>query len=469
MNFMSTKMRNTLFGAALSLLVLSGCGGGGASGTGGSGGGTGVQAATLSGTVYMPSTATVNNFSRDSEFLPVDGAQVELINVETGQVVDTAITDDQGEYTFDQGITDNTDFQVVATKRVNGEDWEVSAIVSVDDADAAPVTRDLDPVTTVAAEAAIEQYEAAKQADPEYKSEDLEDVCRDIEDRHRPGFISPDLGNKQEREEKRKEILDSVKPDGNYVGRFEGDGKGFVAATIKDGKFAIVGIGEHEFERAKDLTKFEDDGPGVSDGDNPGEGDENGGGDNGGGENGGDDNNGNDEEYSPIVFGTVDSSGVVVAQSADGDLVLSGIIVGDTGVGVWRSENNGQVEKGRWKITRKTFQYAGLYVGIDVEEEFDGEDTIVYVLVNNDGGMFIQGASEGGSHWFTGVGKVNEDGSFRMKFYDSEGTEGVAEGQIQDGIITGVGTDSNGRESEFTVDLKFDPSSGLQFENFSSK
>ncbi len=418
----------------------------------------------------MPSTATVNNFSRDSEYLPVDGANVELKKVETGEVVDTAITDGNGEYTFDEGITDNTDYQVVATKRVNGEDWEVSAVVSVDDADV-PVERDLDPVTTVAAEAAIEQFEAAREADPDYKLEDLEEVCRDIEDRHRPNFVTPDLGNKEAREEKRREILESVKPDGNYVGRFEGDSKGFVAVTVKNGKFAIVGIGEHQIDRTKELTKFEDDGPGVSDGDEgSGEGDQPGDNlDDNPGDNPGGDENEREDEGSPIVFGTVDSSGVVVAQSATGDLVLSGIIIGDTGVGEWRSENNGQVERGRWKITRKTFQYAGLYVGIDEEEEFGGEDTIVFAVVTNDGAMFVQGESEGGSHWFSGVGEVDSSGNFRMKFYDSEGTTGVAEGQITDEKITGVGTDSNGMESEFTVDLGFDPSEGLKFENFSTK
>lgn len=426
-----------LFVLVVGAAMLTGCGGGGASGGSGLGGGGGsgsLTSAAISGTVLMPPVSGAA-WSRGDSYEPVPGATVELRDVDTDAVVETTTSDGSGKYEFKDGVVDNHDYNIEAVAKRGGKDYTVSAIVSTGDLKAAKSERSIDPLTTVAAKAALEQLKAAKEKDPEFKSEHLEDVSKDIEDKNRDTFVAPDVSDDKQVDDKKNEVLQNVSPDGNYVGRFSGNGdEGMVAAIIKNGKFAIIGMSDADLVETKSIVNFEDTNSGS---DNP-------------------TTDPNTDKGSPMILGTVDSTGVIVASGKNGQLKLTGIIVGDKGVGTYLDTSNGREVKGTWKIARRTFDWAGLYAGKWNTET--GKEMELYTLVTNDKKMFYH-VDVDHVPFQIGFGEVSNTGSFTLKIRDLKNKiQYPVTGQINDGSMDILIPAGGGKTNKWTLTLNFDPS-----------
>ncbi len=458
--------------AVIAAVVLAGCGGGG----GASSGSTTVLPAAIQGTVLMPAVTAA---SRADDYEPVSSADVSLIDVETGDTVATTTTDADGDYQFTEGVEPNTDYKVEARAERDGESVVVTTIVTTDDQGKSAEDNDCDPVTTVASDAALDQWEAGRQADPDFKPGNLEDVRRELEEKARPNFGAGDQHSPEERERRKNELLQQLSPDGNYLGGFEGDSHGKIAAIIKDGTFAIIGLNDRELDKARDVTNFregEGDGGGTvggGDGGDGGDGAGTTGGDLGNGEGSGEGNgegNGgggstvNPNDYgTELILGDIDGTGIVRAESADGHLKIQGFVLGDKGVGTWRSERDGEIETGVWRLRRATNPFAGLYAGLmSSSAHYAG---IAYAMIGNEGQLFFRAESfEPTEQVKIGFGRVNPDGTFHFK-YIIPGTQGVGSGagQIHDGRVSlNLYNTDLGSVGEFNMYNTFDPSAAIQ-------
>lgn len=430
--------------------ALYGCGGGGtATGgtTGGTGGGTtgggGGGTFALSGTVSMPGVGAAGG--RDSSYVAVSGASVKLVKVEDGSEVATDTTDANGLYEFN-GVETGVDYKVEATKTIDGKTYTIKAVVTIDDA-ATPETRDLDPLTTVAADAALEEYNAAKTADGSTKPVKLEDICKEIENTNRSGFVAPDLSDSTALENKKNEALNAVSPDGNYLGQFEGDGEGFLAAQIKDGKFWIIGMNKKEVASIESVVG-QDNGSDPDNGDGGDGGDGGDTGDDTGGDTGGDETG----PDSPFAIGTVDGHGVISAATNDGFLSITGIVIGNKGVGTWVDEDGNH---GTWRMFRRTFDYAGLYIGT-VADEAASDGGHFAVMVTNDKKVIVHGYSVSYDLRYLGVGTIDDNGAFSFRWRSNWGDSGTTTGTVTNDGMTGILL--NGEEElPWSASRLFDP------------
>ncbi len=427
-------------------LGLVGCGGGGATGTTGGGGGGGSTLADLAGTVFLPG---LGGLSRQSDDLtPVAGAEVTLKNAATDAVVSTTTTNTDGEYEFDD-LTANTDYYIEVVAEVEGRTFNLKAVVTTDDDLSATEERNIDPLTTVAAEATLDQLAAAKQTDSSFIPRNLEAIAKDIEEKSRPTFVAPDLSDTSAVNDKKNEFLTNFAPDGNYLGSFGGNGEGgMLAGIVRDGKFVLFAIDPTTTNSlgALELEEFPD---GDDDGGNFDD-------DNGGSD---DDDAFDPTEYEdevnerPVAVGTVDSNGVIFGETRDGETVISGIIIGDKGVGVWRSQDG---DSGWWKIQRRTFDYAGLYQGF-----FDGDDAenggYFSIFVGDNGKLFFHGYNSFVEQSLVGAGTVNSSGAFTFNWVDNFGNTGTTTGTITDDTISGLIETIDTGELYWEASRAFDP------------
>lgn len=428
--------------AVAAMFALVGCGGGGgaAAGTGGSGGGGGnTDLAQLSGNVSAPS-ATLAQGRGPADYVPVPGATVSLKKVEDGSTVGSTTSDEQGNYKFTSGVENNTDYLVEAQANFNGKDIKVKAIVSTGDVSTTPEERDLNPLTTTSAVAALEQYDQAKQLDPNFKPSKLEDVCADMEAREGENFVAPDLSNDEDAAAKAAELLGRNNPDGNYIGRFKGQDDGNLAAIISNGKFMVTVLSDLEVAGiqsvvAKDAQEGD---PNVD-----------------GGNGDGFEDPSQDGPESPIAFGDIDAKGVLNATTLDGSVTLTGLLVGNVGIGVWTSEKpDGSTHSGTWTIKRKVFTYAGFYGG-QVMNEYQEVDGYMFVLITEDKKLLFILRGYSGNNAI-GNGTVGDDGTYTFTWRNADGDTGTSTGTITDGVLQGS---AEGEFSyfDYDVNLAFDP------------
>ena len=423
--------------AVSAMFGLYGCGGGGAStGTGGTGGGTTDQAQ-LSGQVTAPG-ATLAQSRGPETYVPVPGATVVLKKVEDDSTVGTTTTDDQGNYEFTSGVENNTDYLIEAQANFNGKDIKVKAICSVDDVTVNPEQRDLNPLTTTSAVAALDQYQQAKQLDPNFKPSKLEDICSDMESREGDDFVAPDLSNDEDAAAKANDLLGKNNPDGNYIGRFKGDDAGNLAAIIANGKFMVTVLSDTEAQGIQSVVAKDAQEGGVDGGSGDGFADPSG-----------------DGPESPIAFGDIDGKGVLNATTLDGSVSLTGLLVGNVGIGVWTSELlDGSTHSGTWVIKRKVFAYAGFYGG-QVYNEYQEVDGYMFILITEDKKLLFVLRGYSGNNAI-GNGTVGDDGTYSFTWRNSDGDTGTSTGTVSDGVLQGT---AEGESSSFDYDVSsgFDP------------
>ncbi|MBS1705027.1 MAG: carboxypeptidase regulatory-like domain-containing protein [Armatimonadetes bacterium] len=434
-------------GAVAAALV--GCGGGGSSASSSGGGGGGDSAALqgdIVGLVTLPGSTAGAAASRQAESeVPVTGATVELKSVEDDSVVATTTTDSEGNYAF-ENVPADTDFSLEVNVEKEGKTYGLRAIVSTGDTTGTPnQRRDINALTTVSAETALDQFKAAKEADANYRPTKLEDVCKSIEDKEKDNFSAPDLSNKDDVKKKKDETLASVSPEGQYLGTFGGDKSGVIAAFVREGNFFIIGVNDQQTSQLQVLSDGES---GTSGDSNSGDGDantgdSNSGNDNSGDGNSGDSNSGNENSGgggstdntkadvgSPIAVGPINKAGVVFAKTRDGKLQLTGIIANDVGTGVWINDKG---QTGWWKVQRSTFEYAGLYV--QPHEGVANPQDYLAIVATNTGDLFMVGYSLNWG-WVFGSGSVSDAGDFTLNWKTDSDTSGQATGKVTEKVMT---------------------------------
>ena len=462
--------------AAIIGFAMIGCGGGGASTTGGSTGGatsggtSGGDFASfaLHGTVQAPGASASGRGPED--YLPVPNATVTLTDLGTGNTIATTTTDSDGEYGFNEGLVEGTDYQIEAEADFDGKNIKLKSLVNIEDVET-PESRNLDPITTTASEAALNQLEAAKQADPDFRFKDIEDLVKDLESQVGDDFVAPDLSDENARKEAGASILNRRKADGNYIGRYNGDSSGNLAAIIKNGKFMVVGISDGEFAALSTVTKND-----TNDGETTGGGggSTTGGGNDDGNENEPGDNNGDGEvNYddgpdNPIALGELTLGGILMAETNDGKFSVSGVLLGNFGVGNWKRTTDNGVETGTWSMNRRVFTHAGFYAGNATPteggegiEEGDNGGGYVIVLVTEDRKLaFILRNTYNN---VVGFGSVETNGSYNFTYFTQDGETGTASGTISsEGGIQGALTPESGFGFDWNAGTNFDPAEDFE-------
>ncbi len=425
----SRKLGHKVSSGALALLLGAvaaiGCGGSG-SVIGGTTGGTtgGGGAAALTGTVQVPQSqiaahsAALKQVTRDGGLVALDGATVELHKVSDDSVAASTTTDSAGTYSF-TSVDANTDYIIVATKTIGSANFTLKAVVSIGADNTTTKTRDLDADTTVAAETAQSQYTNLKALNPGFDAS-LQDLAGELETKRKEGnAAAPDLTNSDEVKQAGDDLFKAQTPDGAFNGSYAGDNQGEFTVRISEGNFMI-------FMAVKNQTTVLDSDSGIA-----------------------------GKNKNAVLIGTVDENGLVNV-AGDNDLTITGVLVGDLGIGTWK---NGAGEKGTWKISKvkeDTAPLSGFYGGV-ADGEAPGEGGHFVFVVKPDNSLFFEGVTSDGSFKVHGTGTVAADGSFSISYSTGDSRSGTATGTIEEGFLTISFEFDNGDFWSFSAEKAFDP------------
>jgi hypothetical protein len=374
---------------------------------------------------------------------------VTLTNVDSGQTTGTTTTDGSGNYSFPT-LTPGANYEIQATKPVTGGTLTLSAILTP--LDSTPHQRNLDPDSTVAAQAAKEGHDALKTADPTGANGDLETVAMELEHRRKEmNAPPPDLTNPDAVKQASDDLKQQNAADGTYYGNYSGDDSGTIAALIKNGHFYMVTLPKTPATKAAGRVDLPPAPPTLT---APASGADNSAATNG-------------EKH--IAIGMVDANGVLTAHTPT--IKISGIFSGNVGSGTWMTADG--TRKGTWQLNKLTDPLSGLYVGhhsttLDMPPAppinggtpppppggqsagtGQGGDFAVLVLDDHSLVVFV-GNSHSDLVQLTGTGTVDSSGAVQYTITDGKTFTITGMGQITGNQITGTYSTAANETGQFT-------------------
>lgn len=420
-----TQIRNVLLALGATLL-LAGCGGGGGgtvAGVPGGGGSPGGRSPAITGTVGVTTgTATALGFGRAAAdgVEPILAATVELHIVDPNNPladdpnhVDFTTTD--GTYTFysDQVIL-GAEYRLEAHGQVNGSNVSFETFASSPAATSwsTPLNVNVTEATTVASRLVVQQMlDLARDGISLDEMGDLqEQIARYAEAFADENLATPDFSDPAWPDALSDELDGAVAPTGSFVGTYSENGAqaGWLGALVAPNyddpngpmQFLIFALPNE----AQAITQSVSPQPPVI----------------------------ADDEDPELLTGTVSPGGYVYAESDDGNLVVTGSLIGPNGSGTWTYTNptTSLTQTGPWSIRQIQAPF-GPYGGCIFDE--DGGEGRFAALYLDDGATFVRAEfdSPGGYTWVNGVGTVGAGGSLAFNWFDSTGRRGTGEGVFE--------------------------------------
>jgi hypothetical protein len=277
---------------------------------------------------------------------PLEGATVRLYDLETGSEVARTTTDDQGQYSFRD--VDERHFGLEATKTVGASTLKIEGVVSTLEEAANSLDVDLDPETTVAAKAVKERV--AKMRAENIGSGNMKRIgemfretvaaVKDAVEKDPDKRIGCD--DDAEVDQALDDVQENLRPSGHYVGEADGDGDIAIGMVVEGNHVMIVGLSDWS-EHSGD-----DDSSGSRKG----------------------------SKSEPLIMHAQLGEGGEIKFKFD-QLLIMGYIDGEEGAGVWRENDNGQVETGTWSIEKVTDPKAGVYLAIANQGDARGYGAVI--------------------------------------------------------------------------------------------
>ncbi len=307
-----TPMKRFLFSTAAlaGVLVLVGCGGSGSSV--GGGGGT----AFLSGTVTQPGGSRPAGRELRPTFVPLANAPVSVIDLETDLVAASATTGTDGTYSVSTVLADGN----YLIRAVGPNNLTIENVVTVD-AGETGIDRDLDPLTTLGAQATTRQFRRLLEAagdDGLADTIDLEDLVEDfVAEFEDEAFELPDFEDEAAIEALIDQLLTASTPVGVYGGTITGPTPGRLAIGVFNGDEAKILVVPPTTGTAAPM-------------------------------------------FHSFLTDVTDQGNVVVSSET---FKLNGIIAKGTGTGVWKALNaqTGAWESGTWEIALQNGANSGVF------------------------------------------------------------------------------------------------------------